>query len=247
MESTFRSISERKLINTGFLNGPFCPIYGFGAIIMFAFLEKFENNIVLLFIVAFVVLSLWEYISGVYLETVFKTKYWDYSNHKFNIKGRVCLTNSIYWGFLGTVFIKYIHPFVESRINLIDVRVLHIVIGIITIGFIIDSIVSAIKVKNIKSTLQRIEELNNQIKEKLEEINSKDYKVDIKENVHETISELKKRKNKMFRSLYKRAYRLKKAFPEIQSKEITEILNRKIEFIKKEKRRKNDTGNLYNR
>ncbi len=238
LESIFKSVSERKIINTGFLKGPFCPIYGCGAIIMFLFLKEFEGNILILFIVCFFTLSIWEYIVGIYLETVFKTKYWDYSDHKFNIKGRVCLTNSTYWGVLGTIFIKYIHPFVENELSLINIKFLQITIIIITILFIVDTITSIIKVKNIKSTLQRIEELNNQIKEKLEELNSKDYKLEIKENVHEKISDLKNRKNRMFKNLYKTVYRLKKAFPKIQDKEITEILNRKLEIIKKEKKEK---------
>ena len=93
MESIFRSIAEKKLINTGFLRGPFCPIYGFGAIIMFIFLESLQNKPIILFIVSVIVLTAWEYIVGVLLEKIFKTKYWDYSEHKFNFQGRICLTN----------------------------------------------------------------------------------------------------------------------------------------------------------
>lgn len=66
MESVFRSICERKLINTGFLKGPFCPIYGIGAIIMIVFLKQFQSNILLLFFMSFVVLTIWEYIVGVF-------------------------------------------------------------------------------------------------------------------------------------------------------------------------------------
>ena len=62
MESTFRSICEKKLINTGFLKGPFCPIYGTGAIIMILFLKKFSNNLILLFFVSIIVFTIWEYI-----------------------------------------------------------------------------------------------------------------------------------------------------------------------------------------
>lgn len=100
MESIVRSVSEKKLINTGFLVGPMCPIYGIGAMIMLLFLDRFENNILLLFIVSIVVLTIWEYLVGVLLETIFKTKYWDYSDQKFNFQGRVCLTNSICWEYL---------------------------------------------------------------------------------------------------------------------------------------------------
>lgn len=238
IEGIFRSFCEKKLINTGFLNGPFCPIYGIGTIIMILFLKKFQNNTIILFIISFLSLSIWEYTVGILLEKIFKTKYWDYSDHKINIKGRVCLTNSIYWGILGILFIKYIHPFVEQNITSINPNVLKNATLIITFLFIIDTTISVISTINIKAALQKIEELNNQIKEKIEELknlNNKDIKTEIIEGMQNKINTLKKRKNRIFRKLYKRVYRLKKAFPDIQSSEITEILSRKIEFIKKEK------------
>lgn len=239
LESVYRSFCEKKLINTGFLYGPFCPIYGIGAIIMFLFLEKFQGKLLILFLISFFVLSLWEYIVGAFLEKVFKTRYWDYSKQKINIKGRVCLFNSICWGVLGVFFITYIHPYVEKNIELMNPYILRIVIYIIAIIVLIDSIVSIIKTKNIKLALQRVEELNNQIKEKIEEIkkiNNKNIKTDIVENMQKTVETLKKKKNRLYRSLYRRVYRLKKAFPDIQSKEITEILNKKKELVKKEKK-----------
>lgn len=238
LESVYRSFCEKKFINTGFLNGPFCPIYGIGAIIMILFLEQFKDNVLILFGISFFVLSLWEYVVGVLLEKIFKTKYWDYSDHKINIKGRVCLFNSICWGVLGVLFIKYIHPYVENNIELINPYILKTIIYIITIIFLIDTIISIVSIKNIKTALQKIEELNNQIKDKLEEvknINSKNLKVDIAESLQDKIDILKKQKNRLFKRLYRRVYRLKKAFPDIQTKEITEILNRKIELIKKDK------------
>ena len=167
MESIFRSIAEKKLINTGFLRGPFCPIYGFGAIIMFIFLESLQNKPIILFIVSVIVLTAWEYIVGVLLEKIFKTKYWDYSEHKFNFQGRICLTNSIYWGILGIVFIKYIHPFMQNMVSKVDTKLLTYIIAILSIVFIIDMITTSIKVKNIKTTLEKVERLNKEIKEKL--------------------------------------------------------------------------------
>lgn len=235
MESTVRSMSERKFINTGFLKGPFCPIYGLGCIIMILFLEKFKDNILMLFLVCFIVLSVWEYIVGAYLEKTFHTKYWDYSYHRFNIKGRVCLTNSICWGLLGILFINYIHPFVQEKIILINPIVLKIIIYFVTIIFVIDTIISIIKTKNIKNTLDRVNELNNQIKEKLEEIknlSAKKYKEEIIDSLQETIEMLNKKKDRIYRKLYMRVYRLKEAFPNIETKEITEILSQKIEKIK---------------
>ena len=219
MESIFRSISEKKIINTGFLKGPFCPIYGVGAIIMLLFLKKFADNLAVLFIVSVVVLTIWEYLVGVLLEKLFHTKYWDYSKNKFNFQGRICLTNSIFWGILGVVFVKYIHPAIENLIEKIDVRILIFVYSILGIVILVDMITSIVKVKNIKVTLEKIEKLNNEIREKLKE-----------ENVQYIIEQLKYKRNKTILRLYKNVYRLKKAFPAINTKEITEVLSKKVEL-----------------
>lgn len=254
MESIFRSICEKKIINTGFLKGPFCPIYGIGAIIMLLFLKKFSYNVILLFIISVIVLTIWEYIVGLLLEKMFHTKYWDYSKNKFNFQGRICLTNSIYWGVLGVVFVKYIHPFFENIINKIDIKIIIPIYSIIGLLMLIDIIVSVVKIKNIKMTLEKIEKLNIEIKEKLKEIaeeskirKDKEEKVDISENLQNLIEELKLKRNKITFRLYKNVYRLKKAFPAINTNEITEILSKKIELkeIKEEikKKIKNKTKN----
>lgn len=238
LESVVRSISERKIINTGFLKGPFCPIYGCGAIIMLLFLKKFEGNILVLFTVCFFALSFWEYIVGIYLETIFKTKYWDYSDHKFNFQGRICLTNSIYWGILGIIFVKYIHPCIQNVIYNIDKNLLKYIVFILSIVFLIDMITTIIKVKNIKSTLEKVEQLNKEIKEKLKEIRTikkKQEKAISTENIQQMVEKLKKKRNKTILRLYKNVYRLKRAFPAINTKEITEVLSRKIEVRKKHK------------
>ena len=227
LESVFRSICERKLINTGFLKGPFCPIYGVGALIMILLLSRFENDIILLFVISFFTLTFWEYVVGIFLEKAFNTKYWDYSDNKFNIQGRICLNNSIYWGILGVLFIKYIHPFISGKIDLIiDNEYFMVVIYLITAIMLVDAINSVIKVKNISVTLEKIDKLNEQIKEKLEELKNiefEDGKTAIMLSLQKIVDDLNKRKNVVMRRLYKRVRRLKKAFPAIDSKEIAEL------------------------
>ena len=239
MESIFRSIMEKKIINTGFLKGPICPIYGIGAIIMFTFLQSLENNILLLFLVSIIILTLWEYIVGVMLEKMFHTRYWDYSDHKFNIQGRICLSNSIYWGVLGVVFVKYIHPNIQNLIQKVDIKLLYFIVTILMVVFIVDMITSIVKIKNIKSTLEKIEELNKEIREKIKEIKILPKEIQEKEKLiaaeklQKLVEDLKKRRNRTIKHLYKNVYRLKKAFPAIDTKEIREILNKKVEIIKR--------------
>lgn len=209
---------------------------------MLLFLDRFENNIPLLFTVSIVVLTIWEYLVGVLLETIFKTKYWDYSDQKFNFQGRVCLVNSICWGILGVLFVKGIHPAIIRILEKVNIQTLHVVIFIITVIAIIDMIVSIIKIKNIKETLNKIEELNKEIKEKLKEVkkltkeaeeaSKKLEKGKNSENVKAIVESLKKKRNRIIRRLYRNVYRLKKAFPAINTKEITEVLNQKLDEIK---------------
>ena len=240
LESIFRSICEKKLINTGFLRGPFCPIYGIGSIIMILCLKRFENSLVVVFCLSVIILTAWEYIVGVILEKLFQTKYWDYSDHKFNFQGRICLTNSIYWGILGILFIKYIHPFMQSIITKIDTGLLNYIIAIFFIVFLADTITSIINVKNMKTTLERIENINKEIKEKLKELRALKRNKEPKnttENIQHMVETLKNKRNKTILHLYKNVRRLKKAFPAINTKEITEILNQKINIKKKPKKR----------
>ena len=127
--------------------------------------------------------------------------------------------NSIFWGILGVVFVKYIHPAIENLIEKIDVRILIFVYSILGIVILVDMITSIVKVKNIKVTLEKIEKLNNEIRKKLKE-----------ENVQYIIEQLKYKRNKTILRLYKNVYRLKKAFPAINTKEITEVLSKKVEL-----------------
>ena len=110
MESTYCSIMEKHLINRGFLHLPLCPIYGAGVLIMVNFFTPFTGNPLLFYVMATVVMSAWEYFVGWLLEVTTHMKYWDYSHRRFNLKGRICLGNSLYWGIAAYAAIFWIHP-----------------------------------------------------------------------------------------------------------------------------------------
>lgn len=228
MESVLKTVVQRKPVNSGFLYGPFCPIYGFGAIIMFLFLQGFKDKPIQLFVIAFFVLSLWEYCVGWMLEKIFHTKYWDYSKNKFNIKGRVCLMNSLFWGFLGVVFIRYMHPFVIEKIDIIKTNDLFFLTGTLSIIMLVDLIISIIKVKNINIKLEKLKEITNTIKEKIDELETKQIN---KESLQLAIDELKYKQITIKRKLLKQTKRLKKAFPTMKSETIEKI----NEFLKEKK------------
>ena len=240
MESILKTFLQKKLVNSGFLYGPFCPIYVCGAMSMFLILDNFKNNPILLFFISFIILSTWEYIVGIILEKIFHTKYWDYSQNKFNIQGRVCLLNSIYWGILGVIFTLWVHPIVTYGLNAIPKELLFFSTMLITIYLITDTIVSTIKVKNINVKFTRLSEMNQMLKEKLTELKEIEVKGISTETIQIKIEEIKYKQTKLKRKLIRQTNRLRKAFPTMKSESIekvTEFFNQKIDVIRKERKK----------
>ncbi len=246
LESVSKTFWEKQWVNSGFLNGPICPIYGLGAVLMIVVLTPLKDNIILLFLAAFVLLSFWEYIVGIFLEKVFKTKYWDYSHLKFNFQGRICLKNSLYWGVLGVLFIRYIHPWVEAQLGQVSTYLLTYINIILYSIFIVDIAFSAMAVIHMETAMEKVNELGDNIKEKLEELkHMKDLtpkkNTATTENIEKMIRNLKFRQAKLKLKVYRQARRLKLAFPSMKSESITKFLNQKIDLetlkkaMKKEK------------
>ena len=141
----------------------------------------------------------------------------------------------MFWGILGVLFINVIHPIVQNLMLKINIVWLKYIIYALTCIITIDFIISVIKLNNIKSALEKVESINKEIKEKLKEIKELGKGPDkekIKENIQSVVDNLKRKRNMIIRRLYRHVYRLKKAFQAINTKEITEILNKKIEFKK---------------
>lgn len=121
IESVYRSVTQRRPINAGFLFGPFVPIYGFGAIFIIVLEQAFNQwNILLKLFMYGLVLSAIEYIVAVLIETIFTLKLWDYSKNRFNIQGRVCLLFSGFWAILALVFVYVIHPYTSGLVFSFD-------------------------------------------------------------------------------------------------------------------------------
>ena len=178
VESIGCSIASKRIINRGFLNGPICPVYGFGAVIIISLLEKFDN-IVIIFLLGMILTTILEYFTGFILETLFHAKWWDYSDRKFNIKGRVCLKNAIYFGVMSVIIVKLIHPFIKYFVGTIPYRIL-ISMAIITTLWKIIADLSEINVKldkfdrgEIQALFKTVNKDELETREKINKINSK--------------------------------------------------------------------------
>ena len=156
-ETLFIYIKTNKLVDRGFLIGPYCPIYGFGCIAMILYLTQYKNNILTVFILGVVICSILEYFTSYIMEKLFKTRWWDYSTHKYNLNGRICGENCLLFGLGGIAILYIIHPLLTKLINKIPTITFIIITIILLIIITIDFIISLKVIKNFKKTLTTID------------------------------------------------------------------------------------------
>lgn len=152
-EVVYAAACTGKFINRGFLNGPICPVYGFGVLIVIYLLTPLKENLILLFIGSVILTSTLEWLTGWILEKIFHNKWWDYSDVPFNISGYICLKFSLMWGLACLLIMDVIHPVIYTFIGLIDVRIGKVLISMLLTYIIVD----------ITATVQSILKLNKQL------------------------------------------------------------------------------------
>lgn len=150
MEVLLVSFQQRKITARGFLIGPWCPIYGFGALFVTLLLKKYYEDPIVLFIMSFLLGTILEYITSYLMEKMFKARWWDYTNHKFHINGRVSLTTSLGFGLLGVILVYVFNPFFLKIISNIPNILFNTVMIIILLIFVSDIIISFKIITNIK-------------------------------------------------------------------------------------------------
>ncbi len=199
------TIESKKLtLSRGFLIGPYLPIYGVGATIMVVMLNRFKNNIFLLFIMSVLLCTILEYLTSYVMEKLFKLRWWDYSEEKYQLNGRICLKNSLLFGIAGVFVVYVMQPFYVILLNTLENKYILFITIIFLIIFLIDYITSVYIIIRFRGTVK--------------EIKKQDSTKEIKDYVKKTI-----RSHRIF------FRRLIKAFPNITKKELKEY----IEFIKR--------------
>jgi uncharacterized membrane protein len=121
-ESGYVSVRKHKLINSGFLNGPVIPVYGFSMTVVLAAVQPFAHNVFLLYIVSALVITVIEYVTSWGMEKLFHARWWDYSKVPLNLNGRVALPISAFWGLGVVLVVKFLHPFVAKVVTHLDFR-----------------------------------------------------------------------------------------------------------------------------
>lgn len=155
LEVAFHALVTGKFINRGFLNGPWCPVYGFGASAVLACLLPLRGNVPLLFLGSVLVTSALEWLTGFVLEQLFHQRWWDYSDEPFNLNGYICLRFSLAWGLACLLVVDFLHPAVLWLIA----RLPH-ALGLVLLGALLAAILL-----DLTATVRTIAKLNRRLRQ----------------------------------------------------------------------------------
>lgn len=240
MEVICSLVERKKFVNRGFLIGPYCPIYGCGALLITFLLKDLTHQPILLFIITVLLCGTLEYITSFLMEKIFHLRWWDYSHKKVNIHGRVCLDTVIPFGILGVIILYVSNPILIEKLQQIPPEYLTILVYSLFAVFVIDNIISLTTILGIRNTTNRInrentEDNTEEITKKVREIllgksfvqrrifdaypRLQAIKIKVKEKIDQTKDELEKQKRILDRKV------------KIAQHEI----NRKIKKVKKKK------------
>lgn len=180
METVLCSIREHRFINRGFLNGPLCPIYGCGILLILTFLlpvrdsiPRAEAAVPVIFLAGAVLASAVEYFTSWAMEKLFHARWWDYSKHRFNLNGRICLSISAAWGLLATVFVYQIQPHFESLIAWLyrlSSWLPPIMAAVLLAALAVDTVISARIARTLGNKLEQLDKLGELIRAHLESL-----------------------------------------------------------------------------
>lgn len=164
-------IYEKKFVNRGFLIGPYCPIYGVGSLIIILTLQQYVDDFIVLFVMCIFICGVLEYFTSYIMEKIFNARWWDYSQKKYQINGRVCLETLVQFG-IGGLFIMYIaNPCFVFVISHIPFNILQILDIMFMIIFLFDVGVSFKIIYNFKSVAVSIKkDSTNEISKKVRKI-----------------------------------------------------------------------------
>ena len=150
MEVAVKKIQYGRFINRGFLIGPYCPIYGVGALLITLLLEHYRSDPIALFVMGMAVCAILEYLTSYVMERIFHARWWDYSTKRFNLNGRICLDTMIPFGLLGLLIMYVLNPFFARCIDLFHPLARRSLCVAIAAGFAFDCTVSVLVLSHVR-------------------------------------------------------------------------------------------------
>lgn len=149
LETCFSFYSLGHFTKRGFLYGPLCPIYGWGALMLIIFFSTYKKHNLKLFVYAAILFTVFEYVVSYGMEALFSLKWWDYTGEFMNLNGRVGIFYSFAWGIIAILFVNFIYPFFKKKINLVLSKIPYniqvISVYVLFAVFIADTALSCVK------------------------------------------------------------------------------------------------------
>lgn len=168
-ESIFYTIQQRRLVNSGFLNGCWCPIYGIGAFLISGLLGNIDGNIKL-FLAAMVLTCSLEYAVSWILERMFGKRWWDYTGWPLSINGRVCLIGGLAFGTLAVLFVNYFEPFTAELMMSLNERTVVMLAGLVAAAMAFDLLLTLRNMEKSDEKLWYVHEQEKAFEEFIEKI-----------------------------------------------------------------------------
>jgi uncharacterized membrane protein len=227
--------TQKKFVNRGFLYGPLCPIYGSTAALLILLLVPFEGNYFYLFLGGAVIASVIEFITGYLLEVSFNTKWWDYSDEKYNIKGYVCLKFSIIWGILSIVFIRLINPHVSKLTYWIMKHFGEIGYTVILVILISDIALTINSLINFRQLFIELQDVMVEIRNNMDKLLEKAITNEAKINIQQRLYSLEDIRERLINRISFRHRIMLNAYPHITSRRFgtaIEEIKKKLEKIR---------------
>lgn len=160
-ESCLVSVKRKSFVNRGFLNGPIIPIYGAGAVLICIILDPVSKNLFLVFLGGMILATILEFTTSYVMEKIFHAKWWDYSNYRYNVQGRVCPIVSLFWGMLSVLMTIFLKPLSNSLIHRIPRRIgeiLAILMMVIILVDLVSTVISTLKLNQKLTNMRKLRE-----------------------------------------------------------------------------------------
>ena len=168
-ESVYVSLISRRPVNRGFLKGPWLPLYGTGAVVVLWLTLPFRAHPVLVYMVGMLGATVLEYVTGEAMVRLFKVRYWDYSNQKFQYKGHICLSSSIVWGFFSLLMVYVVHERVAGLIFRIPVEIRSVLAFGITVCMACDTGAAFRRAMDLREVLLQAEQIRVELERRAAE------------------------------------------------------------------------------
>lgn len=248
-EVAFAAVNKGKFVNRGFLNGPVCPIYGFGMLIVVTALWGLKENLILLFLGSATLTTALEFVTGFVLERFFHDKWWDYSDMPFNIKGYICLKFTVLWGLAATFIVGAVHRFVYMLIVKMPAVPGIILLSVFAAAFITDFVITVTELAKMPKKLGALLEaekalraISDKIGENISDTTiaakekGSEIAVENKPKIDELKAEYEKKKQEFSAAFEKRNFvhrRIVKAFPNLKNGRYSAVYERAVALKKK--------------